>query len=48
MQLVQRPKANNISFDERPVPGLPLRQAFFRDAQGLKIELTFDSPQSNR
>lgn len=40
--LIQLLKERKIPFDERPVPGFPLRQVFFSDPQGLKIELTFD------
>lgn len=42
----QRLRELRIAFDELPVPGYPLYQIFFKDPQGLKIELTFRTEES--
>lgn len=34
-----------ISWQEAPVPGMPLHQVFLRDPVGLKVELTFSSAE---
>ena len=45
-EMRQRLKDKRIPFDEVPVPGFPLHQFFFSDPQGLKVELTFQVPES--
>ncbi len=37
--------ALDVTWQEAPVPGLPLHQVFLRDPCGLLIELTFDATE---
>ena len=37
--------AHGVSWQEAPVPGVPLHQVFLRDPIGLLIELTFDAAE---
>jgi len=36
-------KERGIAYQDMPVPGWPLRQMFFRDPAGVKIEFTYDA-----
>ena len=35
-------KSLNISFDEKPIPGMTAHQIFLRDPAGNRVELNFD------
>lgn len=35
--------ARGIEYRDTPVPGWPLRQMFFRDPAGVKLEFTYDA-----
>ena len=40
--VLKRLKSLNISFEEKPIPGMPAHQIFLRDPAGNRVELNFD------
>jgi catechol 2,3-dioxygenase-like lactoylglutathione lyase family enzyme len=40
--VLQKLKALNISFEEKPIPGMTAHQIFLRDPAGNRVELNFD------
>jgi catechol 2,3-dioxygenase-like lactoylglutathione lyase family enzyme len=40
--VLKRLKLLNISFDEKPIPGMAAHQIFLRDPAGNRVELNFD------
>lgn len=44
---LKRLKENGVEYDMATVPELGATQVFFRDPDGIQIELNFESPASN-
>jgi len=40
--VLKRLKSLNISFEEKPIPGMSAHQIFLRDPAGNRVELNFD------
>ena len=40
--VLKKLKALNISFEEKPIPGMTAHQIFLRDPAGNRVELNFD------
>jgi len=40
--VLKKLKSLNISFEEKPIPGMTARQIFMRDPAGNRVELNFD------
>ena len=40
--VLKKLRALNISFDEKPIPGMAAHQIFLRDPAGNRVELNFD------
>ena len=40
--VLKKLKSLNISFDEKPIPGMTAHQIFLRDPAGNRVELNFD------
>jgi len=40
--VLKRLKSLNISFEEKPIPGMTAHQIFLRDPAGNRVELNFD------
>ena len=40
--VLKKLKSLNISFDEKPIPGITAHQIFLKDPEGNRVELNFD------